>query len=126
MKSEKNRTFKIQNPTKSNLLTFSPRTLNLHPKRGHRNLDFMRSRPITDRPITNSAYDKLGLHYENITFLLSYKINHVSMRVCVLKEYLGSKNEFFLLTTHANKHTHTHTHIILSVYRAKLFCIQKE
>jgi len=83
----------------------------------------MRSRPIAD-----SAYDKIGLHYENITFLLSYKINHVSMamRVCVLKEYLGSKNEFFLLTTHASKHTHTHTHIILSVYQAKLFCIQKE
>jgi hypothetical protein len=37
---------------------------------------------------TNSAYDKIGLHYENITFLFSYKINHVSMRVCVLKEYL--------------------------------------
>jgi hypothetical protein len=46
------------------------------------------------------------------------------MRVCVLKEYLGSKNEFFLLTTHANKHTHTH--IILSVYQAKLFCSQEE
>jgi hypothetical protein len=24
----------------------------------------------------------------------------------VLKEYLGSKNDFFLLPTHANKHTH--------------------
>ena len=31
------------------------------------------------RPIANSAYHKLGLHYENITLLLSYKINHVSM-----------------------------------------------
>jgi hypothetical protein len=46
------------------------------------------------RSITNSAYDKIGLHYENITFLLSYKIKHVSMRVCVLKEYLGTKYIF--------------------------------
>jgi hypothetical protein len=33
------------------------------------------------------------------------------MRVCVLKEYLGSKNNIFLLTTHANKHTHTHVQV---------------
>ena len=33
------------------------------------------------------------------------------MRVCVLKEYLGSKNEFFLLTTNANIHTHTDLYI---------------
>jgi hypothetical protein len=51
---------------------------------------------------------------------------YASMRVCVLKEYLGSKNEKQLLTTHANTHARTHARTILSVYQAKLFCIQKE
>jgi hypothetical protein len=60
--------------------------------------------------MTKSDY----IHYENITFLLSYKINHVSMRVCVLKEYLGSKNVFFYWP-HTHTHTHTHTHYFVSI-----------
>jgi hypothetical protein len=40
--------------------------------------------------------------------------NHASMRVCVLKEYLGSKNEKHLLTTHANTHARTHNIVSIS------------
>ena len=75
-----------------------------HEISAHCKLGLSQTRPITNSAYTNSAYNKLGLHYENISLLLSYKINHVSMRVCVLKEYLGCKNEI-----------HTHTHYFVSI-----------
>ena len=71
----------------------------------------------------------LGL-WQNRTTLWKYYISVVLWdKSCInawlcVKGIFGKKNEKQLLTTYANKHTHTH--IILSVYQAKLFCIQKD
>jgi hypothetical protein len=88
-----NRTFKIQNPIKSNLFTFSPRTLNLHPKRGHRNLDFMRSRPIANSAHRRSAYNKLGL-WQTRTTLWKYYLSVVLQDKSCINAFLCVKGIF--------------------------------